>query len=75
MRHSNGGKGDDRRPGTGYDTGWDRIFGPKKVDAPLTRCAAHQDGDCSHKECPQLRDNEPAATGRNCPLWTDPEES
>jgi hypothetical protein len=40
-------------------------------DKPLTRCAAARDGDCTHKQCPQLRDNEPAATGRHCPLDTD----
>jgi hypothetical protein len=35
---------------------------------PLTHCAADRDGDCSHRKCPQLRDKEPRATGRNCPL-------
>lgn len=35
---------------------------------PLTRCAAARDGDCTHPQCPQLRDNEPRATGRHCPL-------
>lgn len=40
---------------------------------PLTRCAAARDGDCSHAQCPQLRDNEPHATGRHCPIdnWGD----
>lgn len=28
----------------------------------------NSDGDCSWSECPQLRDGEPAATGRHCPL-------
>ena len=36
--------------------------------APLTRCAAGRDGECGHAQCPQLRDNEPRATGRHCPL-------
>ncbi|ELI8400327.1 TPA: hypothetical protein ACQWNA_003800 [Yersinia enterocolitica] len=35
---------------------------------PLERCAAGRDGECHHKDCPQLRDNEPMATGRHCPI-------
>lgn len=40
---------------------------------PLEHCAAARDGKCSHKDCPQLRDNEPMATGRHCPIddWDD----
>lgn len=34
------------------------------------RCHADRDGECSHKDCPQLRDSEPGATGRHCPLDT-----
>jgi hypothetical protein len=30
-------------------------------------CRAHKDGDCFWEGCPQLRDNEPHATGRHCP--------
>lgn len=41
---------------------------------PLTRCASNNDGDCTHKDCPQLRDNEPHATGRHCPLDTRDDE-
>jgi hypothetical protein len=41
---------------------------------PLTRCAAARDGDCTHSQCPQLRDNEPNATGRHCPLDTHSDE-
>lgn len=26
------------------------------------------DGDCAWPKCPQIRDGEPAATGRHCPL-------
>lgn len=36
--------------------------------AQLTGCAAGKDGDCAHSQCPQLRDGEPKATGRHCPL-------
>ena len=36
--------------------------------AQLTHCAAGHDGECGHAQCPQLRDNEPHATGRHCPL-------
>jgi len=35
---------------------------------PLTRCAAGRDGECGHAQCPQLRDGEPAKSGRHCPL-------
>lgn len=40
---------------------------------PLRHCASDCDGDCRHPQCPQLRDNEPHATGRSCPLydWED----
>lgn len=37
-------------------------------------CMAGEDGDCDHKDCPQLRDGEPAKTGRSCPLWTQHRE-
>ncbi len=37
-------------------------------EKPLERCAAARDGECSHKECSQLRDNEPMSTGRHCPI-------
>lgn len=33
-----------------------------------TDCHAGQDGECEWHECPQLRDKEPATTGRHCPL-------
>jgi hypothetical protein len=42
---------------------------------PPKHCAAGRDGDCSHPECPQNRDNEPHATGRSCPIWLAEEES
>ncbi len=34
-------------------------------------CHAGKDGDCIWPECPQLRDNEPATSGRSCPLWKE----
>jgi hypothetical protein len=39
---------------------------PLKSD-PLG-CHGGQDGDCVWTECPQLKDGEPQATGRHCPL-------
>lgn len=47
----------------------------RKFETPLTRCAAHNDGDCTHPECPQIRDKEPEKSGRHCPLdtWGDDE--
>lgn len=32
--------------------------------------ASRGDGECFWRECPQLRDNEPARSGRHCPLDT-----
>lgn len=34
----------------------------------VTYCQADDDGHCVHKLCPQVRDGEPAGTGRHCPL-------
>ncbi|WP_186130451.1 hypothetical protein [Burkholderia gladioli] len=47
---------------------------PSNMNAnPLIRCAAGSDGECKHAQCPQIRDNEPNATGRHCPIdnWGD----
>lgn len=40
-------------------------------------CHADSDGDCVWEHCPQLRDGEPAASGRHCPLdrWSVEDES
>jgi len=38
-------------------------------------CHAGKDGDCIWEHCPQLRDNEPTATGRHCPLDLQQEET
>jgi len=35
---------------------------------PLLSCRASRDGECGDPRCPQLRDNEPHASGRHCPL-------
>lgn len=35
-------------------------------------CHAAKDGECIWKYCPQLKDNEPHKTGRDCPLeWVN----
>lgn len=44
---------------------------PLPLERPLTGCAAGKDGDCTHSQCPQLRDGEPSKTGRHCPLDSD----
>jgi len=44
------------------------------LDGVLTSCAAGKDGECAHKHCPQLRDNEPHKSGRHCPLDTNSDE-
>lgn len=38
------------------------------------RCRSDADGECTWKGCPQLRDGEPRATGRHCPLDHDLDE-
>ena len=45
-----------------------------QLATPLTSCACDNDGECSHAQCPQLRDDEPARSGRSCPLYVPPEE-
>ncbi len=39
--------------------------------AAVEICHVHKDGECHWEQCPQLRDGEPAATGRSCPLPLD----
>lgn len=45
MRHGNGGKGDDRRPGTGYQDGHDRIDWSKKLTPTPPPVQEPQKGD------------------------------
>ena len=46
------------------------------TEPPKQHChAAHSDGECMWKQCPQLRDGEPEKTGRTCPLpWREDDE-
>lgn len=49
------------------------LAGGVAADAPTSsaggvRCHAARDGECSWSACPQLRDGEPGATGRHCPI-------
>lgn len=37
-------------------------------DLPLEHCVAGKDGECNHRQCPQIRDNEPEKSGRHCPI-------
>lgn len=53
-----GGKGSDRRPGEGYESGWDRIFGKKPVEERQQK----SDKECCNGNCNQ---------GRNCPRRVD----
>ena len=50
------------------------LLGPLNLERGLHRCHSAQDGDCFWQHCPQLRDGEPARTGRHCPLDDDPYE-
>ena len=44
------------------------LLGPVDLQLYVERCHGSRDGECVAPSCPQLRDNEPAATGRHCPL-------
>ena len=37
----------------------------------MNTCRADMDGECGYDFCPQLRDDEPAKSGRHCPLDTN----
>lgn len=41
-----------------------RAANPERVNF----CRAHKDGECGWDGCPQLREGEPARSGRHCPL-------
>lgn len=41
---------------------------PLRTSTAPTDCMADRDGDCKDPGCPQLRDGEPAKSGRHCPL-------
>lgn len=41
---------------------------PSHAGQPELRCHAARDGECYWTVCPQIRDGEPSATGRHCPL-------
>lgn len=47
---------------------------PESQRPYMERCAAARDGECCDIRCPQLRDKEPQATGRHCPLDTGYED-
>ena len=38
------------------------------IEVRSSACHAGSDGDCAWEMCPQIRDGEPVATGRHCPL-------
>lgn len=42
--------------------------GAKTFEAPVSSCHASSDGECGWIHCPQLQDDEPARTGRHCPI-------
>lgn len=50
-----------------------RAVRAKELYGDRERCHAGMDGECIHRDCPQIRDEEPEASGRHCPLdtWVD----
>ena len=44
------------------------------VELAPERCQAARDGECDYAHCPQLRDGEPARSGRHCPVDSLDEE-
>lgn len=47
----------------------------RRVKENRANCHAARDGECFWKPCPQVRDNEPARSGRSCPLhWLEDDE-
>lgn len=46
----------------------------RRSGPPVDRCHGASDGECFWERCPQLRDGEPHATGRHCPLDVRDEE-
>lgn len=50
------------------------LFDVEHIDPSERFCHASQDGDCSWKDCPQIRDAEPENTGRPCPLIQDEDD-
>jgi len=45
------------------------------ISGAYPHCHAGRDGECCWPYCPQLRDGEPEATGRHCPLDHEDEEA
>ena len=54
-------------PGPPTRSYWDTRVGRPNGETPAT-CQADRDGDCDHPGCPQVRDGEPRASGRSCPV-------
>jgi len=45
---------------------------PRQWPTESKHCMSAMDGDCDWPHCPQIRDGEPKATGRDCPLiWSE----
>lgn len=59
--------------------GWPIMRERERLEKPLapfvevrtTACRAGGDGECYWKRCPQLRDDEPERSGRDCPLLSE----
>ena len=54
---------------------WIYSMRPPVMGCEPPGCHAGGDGDCDWSECPQKRDNEPAKSGRHCPLDAPDEDA
>lgn len=50
------------------------LFAIEKLKGAEVNCKADRDGDCTWKDCPQTRDNEPQKSNRHCPLDKDEDD-
>lgn len=50
------------------------LFDGTSLQLPKPKCHSNGDGDCIWAECPQLRDGEPARSGRHCPIDTEDDD-
>lgn len=58
-------------PAAHYWLSAEPLLSDLNLEQAIHRCHSGQDGECTWKHCPQLRDGEPEKSGRHCPLDDD----